>query len=105
MFLLQLSVPLKGNKVTATSKDNVSETVILGQETSKQYITYILDAPQTRVTYRHISWFACVKRLSLNEDVAMGSGIASMFQKYAFGYVASAAAIICLNDNNRWEVS
>lgn len=62
--------------------------VVVGQEDNERYTTYTLNAPQTRVTYRHISWFSCVKRLTLNEDVAMGSGLASMFRKYAFGYVA-----------------
>lgn len=64
-----------------------------------------VNAPQTKVTYRYILWFLCVKRLTLNEDVAMGLGLASMFRKYAFGYVAGAAAIICLNNSNRWDVS
>jgi len=102
---VDMTVTVRGNEITATSKNNESETVVVGQEDSERYTTYTLNAPQTRVTYRHISWFSCVKRLTLNEDVAMGSGLASMFRKYAFGYVAGAAAVICLNDSNRWDVS
>ena len=102
---VDMMVTVKDNEITATSKNNEFETVVVGQEDNERYTTYTLNAPQTRVTYRHISWFSCVKRLTLNEDVAMGSGLASMFRKYAFGYVAGAAAVICLNDSNRWDVS
>ena len=102
---VDMMVTVKDNEITATSKNNEFETVVVGQEDNERYTTYTLNAPQTRVTYRHISWFSCVERLTLNEDVAMGSGLASMFRKYAFGYVAGAAAVICLNDSNRWDVS
>ena len=49
------------------------------------------------------SWWDCVKRLSLDDNVSMLSGFASLLYPPTFAVVAGSAGIICLKISNRLQ--
>lgn len=105
--IIDMHITIEGDILKAEMND-CTEFVRINQERENGYWIYnlnVIHQQASRVSYKHISWFDCVKRLSFNSDVAFGTSIVSSVTKYAFPYVAGAAAVVCLDDRNRWEVN
>ncbi|MCD7923263.1 MAG: hypothetical protein LUI85_00620 [Bacteroides sp.] len=77
-----------------------TDVLNIQKEVKDNCIFYDFDTVESArsVSYVHISWWGCVSRLASTPEV----GILSMFTGAS---MAGALAIICLDDNNRWEVN
>lgn len=104
--LVEVKMCVDGN-IIMSEMDGCSDILQIKCEEENGAFIYIFDtlSRKTRVTYRHISWYECVKRLALAPDVSLGVGLLSTIKRYAFPAVAGAAAVICLDNRNRWDVS
>ncbi len=93
-----LIMTIDGNKICGTIGEN-SDVVYINTEKKDGLIVFNMQQPDSVLTkgYTHISWWSCVKRLVCNEDLCI-------FNVCLPGYVAGAAAIVCLDGRNRWEV-
>lgn len=64
------------------------------QNHGENLFTFNYNTVQTRGVVVE-TWWQCVKRLALNEDVALVTGVVSVFYPPTFIAVAGAAGIIC----------
>lgn len=95
----ELIMVSQGNKIVG-QMNGYTNVLHITRENKDGYILYSFqeETPQTRVTYTHLSWWGCVTRLVSTPEVSFTGMFTSSIA------MAGALAIICLDDNNRWDV-
>ncbi|KAB4415336.1 hypothetical protein EAJ10_16585 [Bacteroides thetaiotaomicron] len=100
---VDMIIEVRDNLVKATIGD-VSDSIMINLSNVGDQTILSFEAIPIVSTrwYRHTSWWECVRNVSTCSGAAFGVGIASMFYRYAFGYLATTAAIVCLDSRLRW---
>lgn len=100
---VDMAIEVRDNLVKATIGD-ISDSIMINYTNVGDQTILSFDAVPVVSTrwYRHTSWWECVRNVSTCGSSAFGVGIASMFNRYAFGYLATAAAMVCLDSRLRW---
>lgn len=101
---IDMAIEVRGNLVKATIGD-ISDSIMINSANAGDLTILSFNTIPVANTrgYRHTSWWECVRNMSTCSGAAFGVGISSMFSRYAFGYLATAAAIVCLDSRLRWE--
>jgi hypothetical protein len=95
-----MDLTVKGNSILTNFMGEGEEEVTIDAEHWNNYVIYTINPLNETRGYRHLSWYECVKKIALNENLAL----AYIFVPSLGAYVAGTASIICLYDERlRWE--